>query len=425
MRTRGPVLGRRLGQSDPRRDVERGDLPAAERRHGARVRLPHTEDVACEQTGHRAAQEGLSKGLRAARTEGHAAEDDLAVMAREGIVLGLVREHRGIAPVKLQVNERRQQGRHLGHDAPLVRLLEALRHSEIDTIGVRLQQRHAPTAQLPAQKPEQFAAPPRHLVGRVDVREPRETHRAQVAIGRVHEELHRRRQRLVREALRRAGGRGLSAGLGVETLLHEPVHEREQHPQSIASRADPVLAHQRGIKARDVGLHDAPRDARREEVQRRAAVRRAVPRLVRRERRPRAQIGPHEQRIEHACRRPRVREPLVPPRRHLREREGRPAEEPREPRCLVNVVRRIAPHALGIRAVHLEHPRSRDLLARRRREAEVPRHSLEAVAWQVTRGEVVPQHGVERVDHLAPLHCVPRAPHSLVRASRRGPLSQP
>ena len=123
---------------------------------------------------------------------------------------------------------------------------------------------------------------------------------------------------------------------------------RQHRAEPIARRPDPIGAHQRRIQARHVRLHHAPRHARREQVQRRAGVRRAVARLVRRQRRVRSQIGADEQRIEDARRRARVREPLVTPRRHPGQREGGAAEHPRQAGDLLDVGQRVAPHARRI-----------------------------------------------------------------------------
>jgi hypothetical protein len=123
---------------------------------------------------------------------------------------------------------------------------------------------------------EQLAPAAGHLVGRVHVGEAREPHRAQVAVGRVHDDLHRRREGLVRVALGRPGGRRAAGCLGGEPLVHEPVDEGEQRAQPVARGADAVLAHERRVEARHVGLDDALRHARGEEVQRGAGVHGAV-----------------------------------------------------------------------------------------------------------------------------------------------------
>ena len=144
------------------------------------------------------------------------------------------------------------------------------------------------------------------------------------------------------------GGAARARGLRGEPLLDEPIDEREQRAEPIARRADAVRAHQRRIQARDVRLDDAVRDARREQMQRRAGVRRAVAGRVRRQRRARAQVRAHEQRIDHAGRRAGVGEPLVAARRHPRERERGAAEHARQRRDLLDVGGRVAPHAIGI-----------------------------------------------------------------------------
>ena len=258
---------------------------------------------------------------------------------------------------------------------------------------------------------EHLAAAPRHLVGRVDVREARQSAAGrEVPVGRVHHELHRRRHRLVRVALGRARRRGARARLGRQPPLHEPIHQREHRAEVVARRPDPVRAHQRRIQARDVGLDDAPRHAGREQVQRRAAVRRAVAGLVRGQRHARAQVRAHEQRVDHAGGRTGVREPLVAPRRHSRERERRAAEHPRQRRDLLDVRRGVAPHARRVAAVDRGRPGRREC-ARGPGPAR-PRCRATALSpWpgQFARREVVAQHRVERVDHLAARRDEPHA----------------
>ena len=84
------------------------------------------------------------------------------------------------------------------------------------------------------------------------------------------------------------------ARLRGKALLDEPVNECEQRCEMVARWTDAVGAHQRRIQARDVSLHDAPRNAGREQMQRRAAVRRPIALLVCGERHAAAQIRAHQ-----------------------------------------------------------------------------------------------------------------------------------
>ncbi len=84
----------------------------------------------------------------------------------------------------------------------LVRLGPALGHREVDAVGVGLEQGHAARGEFAAHQAEHLAAAAGDLVGGVDVGEPRESAAGgQVAVGRVHHQLHGGRHRLVRVAL--------------------------------------------------------------------------------------------------------------------------------------------------------------------------------------------------------------------------------
>ena len=121
---------------------------------------------------------------------------------------------------------------------------------------------------------------------------------------------------------------------------------------------------QRRIEAGHVGLDDAMRDAGREQVQRaRRCASVPSPASCAGSAAPGAQIGAHEQRIEHARGGAGIGESLVAARRHARQREGGAAEQARDGRRLVDVVARIAPHALGVAAEHLVHAAAGDVLA--------------------------------------------------------------
>jgi hypothetical protein len=71
--------------------------------------------------------------------------------------------------------------------------------------------------------------------------------------------------------------------------------------------------------------------------------------FVYRQRRARAQVGAHEERVEDAGRRAGVGEPLVAARRHPREGEGGAAEDMRQARGLGDVGRGIAADPAGSR----------------------------------------------------------------------------
>src|SRR6476661_1195784 len=97
-------------------------------------------------------QEAIAERLRAARPEGDAAQQQGAVIAEQGIVLRLVREHGRVASLELELHEWREQRGDLGDDAPLVGLRPRLRHGEVDAVGVCLEQRDAARLELAAEK---------------------------------------------------------------------------------------------------------------------------------------------------------------------------------------------------------------------------------------------------------------------------------
>ena len=104
-----------------------------------------------------------------------------------------MRQHRGVPAVEFELHQRREQGADFGHHEAFVLFRPALRHGEINTIGVGFEQRHAAGSEFAAHQPERFPAAPRHFVGGVHIGESRQSAaRRQVAIGGVHHQLHGR-----------------------------------------------------------------------------------------------------------------------------------------------------------------------------------------------------------------------------------------
>ena len=278
-----------------------------------------------------------------------------AVVGQERVVLRLVREHRGVAPVELQLHVRRQQRRDLARPPGARRPREKSPGTEKYTPSVSASSSVTPRrGELATHQREHLASAPRDLVGGVHVGEAREPRRAEVAVGRVDHELHRRRQRLVRVALGRARrGAAWRAALAASRCSTSRSTMREERAQPIARRADAVLR----ASATDTGSPRrpsrcaAPRRSRTGAAPRRCAACRR--RLVRGQRRARAQVGAHQQRIEHARGRARIGQALVAARRHARERERRAAEQARHARRPPHVVAGVAAHALGIAEVDL------------------------------------------------------------------------
>ena len=384
--------------------------------------------VADEQVLDRHPQERLAVGLRAARAECDAAEDQLAVVGEKGVVLRLVREHRGVATVELELDHRGEEGRHLGHHALFVVGGPRSGNGEVDAVGIGLEQASAARRELRAHQLEHGAAPARDLVRGVDIGKSSQAAGAEIAVGGVDDELHRGRHRLVGRALRRARRCGAAGCLRGEPPLDEAIDECEHRAEGISRRPDPERAHQRWIQARDVGLDDPVRHTRGEQVQRGTRVRRAIARRVRGQRGVRAEIGAHEQRIDHAGRRACIREPLVAPRCHPCERERGTAEEPREAGDLLDVGGGVAAHAIRIALVDGVDLIAAHVLAVRTGEAEVTRDRLEAVAREIAGREVVPKNRVQRIDQLA-ARCDEPHPPAPVDAARhaaaRTALSQP
>src|SRR5690348_18162526 len=73
------------------------------------------------------------------------------------------------------------------------------------------------------------------------------------------------------------------------------------------------------------GLHDVMRDTRREKMQRRATVWRAVALLVRGQRTSGVQVGAHEQWVDHARCRTRIRQAFVADRKSTRLNSSHPS----------------------------------------------------------------------------------------------------
>ena len=187
----------------------------------------------------------MPERLGAARAKGDASQKQLAVIVEERVVLGLVRQHRRVTTLELELNQRWKEGRNFRDDAPLVRLGPWFGHGEIHAIGVRLEQRDAPVGEGATHQVERLAAATRHLVGGVDVGEACESAPGgEVPVRRIHDELHCRRHRLVRVALRGAVRRGARARLRRQPLLDEAVDEGEERAEMVARRADAVSAHQ-------------------------------------------------------------------------------------------------------------------------------------------------------------------------------------
>ena len=106
-------------------------------------------------------------------------------------------------------------------------------------------------------------------------------------------------------------------------------------------------------------------------------MRRPVAGLVGGQRHPRAQVRTLQQGIDHAGSRSRIRQPLIPSRRHLRQRERRAAEHPRQSSHLLDVRRGVAAHPGRVAAVLGVNLVSANVLAIGTGDPQVPRDRLE------------------------------------------------
>src|SRR5262249_44153394 len=109
-----------------------------------------------------------------------------------------------------------------------------------------------------------------------------------------------------------------------------------------------------------------------------------------------------------------IGEALVAAWHHARQREGGAAEQAGDAGRFLHVGGGIAAHAFRVGAEHLVDLRTPDALAGGPGQAEGARRPLPAVAGQLAGREVVPAHGVERVDQLATRDRVARPAHRIV-----------
>jgi hypothetical protein len=202
-----------------------------------------------------------------------AAHDEAVVVAEERVVLDLVRVHRAVAAVELQADAVGQRLADRADRAALVGLRPARRGLEVHAVGVGLDQRRAEALEARADELEHLAAAPGDLVGRGAVGEQRHLAGAEVPVGAVHDELHRRLHRRVVPGRERAGLGGARERLVLEPQRGEPGDDVVERADLVARRPDPERADDRGVEARDVGLHDARGDARRVEHEPAARVR--------------------------------------------------------------------------------------------------------------------------------------------------------
>jgi hypothetical protein len=137
------------------------------------------------------------------------------------------------------------------------------------------------------------------------------------------------------------------------------------------------------------------------QVQRRAAVGRAVAGLVAGQGGAAAEIGADQERIDHAGGGAGVGQAFVAARREAGEGEGRAAQDLGHPGDLADVGGGVAPDPVGIAAVDRGDLGAGELLAIGDRDAQVAGDDLQAVAGQVAGREVVAQDRVEGVDQLA------------------------
>src|SRR6185437_15666799 len=120
-----------------------------------------------------------------------------------------------------------------------------------------------------------------------------------------------------------------------------------------------------------------------------------------RQRRARAYVRAHDQRVDDAGRGAGISQSLVASWNHLRERVRRAAEETRQLRHFLDVVSCVSTDALRIRTECRVDLVAAYVLAIRGRDSEMLRDGLEPVARQFARREVVAPHCIESVYQLS------------------------
>ena len=184
-------------------------------------------------------------------------------------------------------------------------------------------------------------------------------------------------------------------------MFDKIIDQRQQHAESIAVGADAKRTHQRRVQAGHVGLDDSVGDTRGEQMQCCAGVYSAVPPSMRRQGGVGADVGANDQRIDDAGGRSGVREPFVPSRCHLRERECRTAHDARDGGSFFHIGGGVPAHTIRIGAEDGVNLIATNEFAIVPRNAQMPRHHLQPVSRQVPCGKVVRTDGVECIDQLA------------------------
>jgi len=257
----GVVFGGALGEADPGGDGAGGEIAAVEAVEGCDVEVADSGDVAGEEMRDGLAEEGFAERLGSALAEGDAAQNEGAIVAEEGVVLGLVGKHGGVTAFEFELDLGREQLGDFGDDAALIGLCPAIGDGEVDAVGIGFEEGDAAGGEFAAHEIEGLATAAGDFIGGVDVGEAGEAASGEVAVGGIHHELHRRGHGFVAVAFGGGVRRGARGGFGSEAEFDKAVDQGEHCAQMVARGADTEGAHERGIEAGDIGLNDTVGDA--------------------------------------------------------------------------------------------------------------------------------------------------------------------
>src|SRR5579885_1154671 len=136
-------------------------------------KLAHPDHVAGHRTTQRLAQKTLSERLCPAGTQSNTMHDKLSLVGQKRIVLDFMAEHGPVASFILQANACGERCANFSNKLPLLFFSPGSRHSEIDAIGIRFDQRHTALLQGRKHLREDFPPAPCHFVSSMHIREKR------------------------------------------------------------------------------------------------------------------------------------------------------------------------------------------------------------------------------------------------------------
>ncbi|OQB97566.1 MAG: hypothetical protein BWX86_00258 [Verrucomicrobia bacterium ADurb.Bin122] len=200
--------------------------------------------------------ETSQEGLDTARSQRTSAQDDPRSIVQR-IVLGLVTEHRLVAPVVFEIDARRQAADH-ARQQPL-RLGEIRLRREVDAIGIGFEDRAALALEGIDQRLEELAAARRHLGGEGAVSEAR-PRKAEVAVERVDQDFEIRLARL-RLGTLFGGGRRARELFEAQPVLAQRAQQRDENAECIVGRVASDLEQQARVQRGHVEVQHVAEDA--------------------------------------------------------------------------------------------------------------------------------------------------------------------